>query len=230
MGRSLGAVRGRSSGAVWTVGAVVAAGVIVVTAVAVVGAGGAGGAPRSGQWFGEQSTPVGRQAASGTGGNNSTSDIGNAIAGSCTTRFEYDSIRLKVEVTAASQQGVTVDLTNVPGAGPTDVAPGESRTWSLDKGSGHCRFTGPVGTITVDGQREEFWTREGFTSTWCFNDCTSIVGSFARQQFTFKVGGDQFVFPYSRLMRPSDPDTRTAQIDLRVEVRKIDPPIRCFRC
>lgn len=170
-----------------------------------------------------------RRAALGTGAQNE-SDFGNLINGSCSTRFDYREIRLRVDVPATSQQAVVVDLTNVPGASRTSVEPGTSRTWALDKGAGHCRFAGPEGTLVIDGSEQRVWTREGLTSTaFCFSNCTAIDGSVAGTEFTLKQGGRQEALPYVVVTRPDDPDSKVAQIDLRIDVVKINPPIRIGR-
>lgn len=188
---------------------------------------GIGGGP---EWFAAGGLrPVDRRAAMGTGGNNRESDIANAISGNCTTRFDYREIRLRVEVPATSHQGVVVDLTNVPGASRTTVQPGSARVWALDKGVGHCRFAGPEGTLVIDGSEQRVLTREGLTSQPCFSRCTAVDGSVAGTAFSLKQGGRQDVLPYVVVTRPDDPESRIAQIDLRIDVVKISPPIRIGR-
>ena len=201
-------------------------GLLVVALVAV----GAGVGGDEHEWFAAGGLkPVDRQAAVGTGGNNSEGDIGNAIAGSCTTRFDYREIRLRIEVPPTSQQGVTVDLNNVPGASRTTVEPGTSRVWALDKGAGHCRFAGPEGTLVIDGSEQRVSTREGYTSQVCFSKCTAVDGSVAGTAFSLKQGGSLAVMPYVVVTRPDDPESKIAQIDLRIDVVKISPPIRSGR-
>ena len=193
----------------WISGFALLALVGVLVAVGI-GSGGSGD-----RWFSagvERSGPVERQAAQSTGGNNSTADIGNAIAGTCATRFEFDTIRLRVEVTADSQHGVTVDLPNAGVAGEA-VAPGEGRTFALEKGSGHCKFAGPEGTIGLAPGTIAVRTSEGYTR---YFGGTSLQGSIAGQAFTLDEG-ESTTFTSGEVVRPSDPSRRIAELIVRVK-------------
>ena len=204
-------VRGRlqAAGAVWTVGAVAVALATVVLGVVLVG--GASGPT----WFGESSVVTGRQAAYGTGSGN-TGDIGNAIAGNCATRFIWDTIRLKVSV-LSGKESVTVDLANAPGATNVEISPGESHTFVLEKGSGHCRFAGPEGTITVYGDVIPIKIMEGFTNRYCSGDCTTMDVTLNGTSLKFREGDERALLIGGRIRRPENPAPRTAQLDLELE-------------
>jgi len=185
-----------------------AVGTVLLIALAL-GAVGCGGQ----EWFSSAAARTDRNAARSSGGNNQTSDIGNAINGNCATTFDYRVIRVRVEVTPESNTPVTVDFDNVPGESPRTLDPGRSHTWVLDKGVGHCRFAGPGGTIHLNPGTVSVQTKEGYTP---YFGTTDIDGNVDGQSFSVDPGDSEVVSPWVEVSRSDDPGARTAEITLTV--------------
>ncbi|MFM8304426.1 MAG: hypothetical protein ACKOA9_09040 [Actinomycetota bacterium] len=68
----------------------------------------------------------------------------------------------------------------------------------------------------------------GTSRTWALDKGAGHC-RFAGTEFKLKQGGRQEALPYVVVTRPDDPDSNAAQIDLRIDVVKINPPIRVGR-
>ena len=168
----------------------------------------------------ERAGGPGRQAASGTG-TEGLAAIGNASAGNCLTLFAYQTIRIRVEATADSTESVAAFFPDTTD-GVKTIPPGGAATDTLDKGPNHCSFAGPKGQIeTLDGP-VDVATMEGPTNT--YGNYTKIDGTLSgvafpnRVKFSLKEGATMSSPPLE-VIRSSDPETRTAQVVIRVRNR-----------
>jgi len=186
--------------------------VLVVGAATLLFVAGCGGGP---EWFSAPAVSAGRdgrQAAVGTGSDNGA-DIGHAVAGNCPTRFHYEVMRVRVEVTAGSTEDVVAFFTDADSTFER-IRPGSGHTWTWDRDSGSCKFAGPGGEIdTVDGPvRVE--TAEGFTNVYMGAE-TPIDVTLNGLRTSVREGTSKTVGNVE-IVRPADPATRTVEIVLRV--------------